>query len=1139
MTSTWKGKLTTDIEFRADQHSVLDEYFNGSGRVAVSAGAGTGKTTLLVEIIAESVLRLLEADPNHNPFDKILAVTFTVEAARQMKARVKQRLNKHFNSTTDKVLLNNISRWLENESWILTLDSLTRNLISEIAPDIGTNIISVIPDEYQIGKVKKEIFEELKASSAYLKDLELIESFSPFKSWTSDEELSRLLSDLFQKSRMYGLSVEEFKTNAINSFENDLYLKLKPPFSSSDIKKIYANVRPDTPPKTNSKYVDKSYEHNKRVMDSLMRVLTLYESHYDEKSMKNGWLSHDDARYWLIRYAEGKISSTNYRDEWLDTQKNRFKHILIDEFQDTSFAQCSLLRNFIGDKTNVFLIGDPKQAIYEWRGAEPDIFVDIINEISKNGPKKKIPFLNADAFKNYDLTSNYRSVECLIDMFNDIFGDNPDSIFKNVFYTGDRQIPHCNLVAETTLPSKKDPNQSHIHSYNTDCNSFIPKILSEIQSGSSDIYVRDKDEKGKPKWRKAKLGDCCILMQTRTRWPKLRPELIDNKINYVMLAEKGLFGRPEISIIIDILDWFANPHNKDSFIRILRSPIVGLSDRALRYLAYHNFSLYSVEKDTSKPTWFKTEASPLLNGLVKLKDDLRWLREGKKTTMIAEVLKYSHLDTILLTRTEGDQHFGNILALMDIISTWEDEELLSYNELLERLKYYRESAPDAYNMAVLADESDQDSVKIATVHATKGLEFPIVFVYYPQLDFRKQRNFVINFINKDPSFVKNQGNTIVFEQLKPEIKGHYEWEEFFCLDDLQTVCSGSKSCFYDSFQIEYFNEKWRLYYVALTRAKDHIFHTSVPIKSKCSESYSWQDVFLKWYSANLSNKCLSTYILSPSKAKTKPFLTPPSFDLSKYGVLKDNNSYYIPRVINPSHLYDLIFCPRRYQYAVLQQVSGGNTCTHDHDIEAAQLGTKIHRALELRDFSSAKENKEYIDYLSSIDEKTMVRSAVNDFLTSKFFKTYKLDKARTSKEIEILFTLPDSTASNMVLMKDQIDLLVETKDGIAIVDYKSVYPLGKTPWDVYMQKHYDYQLKSYALAVEKGLELKVSEALILYHDKKKKLWSTREVAFDNNNFEKEIQNHLKIKVVDGGLEKRTKPNFCKREFCEFFDVCNY
>ncbi|MDG6219629.1 MAG: hypothetical protein QCI00_09355, partial [Candidatus Thermoplasmatota archaeon] len=69
---TWKGKLITDIEFKDDQYPVLNEYFNGFGRVAVSAGAGTGKTTLLVEIIAESVVRLLEDDPEHNPFNKIM-----------------------------------------------------------------------------------------------------------------------------------------------------------------------------------------------------------------------------------------------------------------------------------------------------------------------------------------------------------------------------------------------------------------------------------------------------------------------------------------------------------------------------------------------------------------------------------------------------------------------------------------------------------------------------------------------------------------------------------------------------------------------------------------------------------------------------------------------------------------------------------------------------------------------------------------------------------------------------------------------------------------------------------------------------------------------------------------------------------
>jgi len=675
--------------------------------------------------------------------------------------------------------------------------------------------------------------------------------------------------------------------------------------------------------------------------------------------------------------------------------------------------------------------------------------------------------------------------------------------------------------------------EPHIHVYDEYCWNAIPKILEAIRDRRFLIHVRSKDANGDLRWKEAELGDCCILMQTRSKWPLLRKELINRKINYVMIAEKGLFQRPEISLIIDVLDWFANPHNKDSLIRILRSPITGLSERALRFLAYHNFSIHKALTDGEQPDWFEDEAGELLRNLVKLRDDLRWLREGRKTRMIEEIIRFAHLDVVLLTHPEGEQCLANLWTLLDIVSSWEQEELLPYNELVERLKYYREYGEDAYNMAVLADEEDKNSVKIATVHATKGLGFPIVFIFYPQSDlaYRWWRLTLSNM----KVFVKDQGEFILIRQVSPPGASSV-WENY--LRPQNTLDIPQPYALFDSFNTEDFSEKWRLYYVALTRAKDHIFQNKLPSKGNGEYRFCWQDVFLKWFRRNRTRKYLETVNLTWEEPSEEPNEAA-NFEHEAYDTLMEKCSSFTPRVINPSHLYDLLFCPRRYQYVVLQRVSGGESCIYRGDRETMRLGIRVHHALELRDFSSKTPNKEYEHYihtLEQVDERGAkeVNEMVKKFMNSDFYKNYRLNRARVKKEMEILLELKSTKNSQKVLMSDKIDLIIEGNGGVIIADYKTNYPTGDDPRADYERKHNRCQLQAYALALEKGLGMKVQEALILYYDGAE--WKLEQVGVNASKMEKAILDKLVIKVEDGGLEKKPKDDFCE-DHCEFSELC--
>ena len=715
-----------------------------------------------------------------------------------------------------------------------------------------------------------------------------------------------------------------------------------------------------------------------------------------------------------------------------------------------------------------------------------------------------------------------------------MFGENQNSIFKDEKFTGGYEIPHGNLVCETEIPSE-NVSEPHIHPMVGKDWEVIASELERIKNGTRTIFIRKKNKNnGKLEWHPAKLGDCCVLIQTRTKWEELRQELIQRNIKYVMIAEKGLFGRPEISLIIDILDWLGNPHNKDSLARILRSPLVGLSDRALRYIAYHDFYLDKAIEDKNKPDWFDEEARNLVQGLIDLRDDLRWSREGKKSEMIEKILRYSHLDTIILAHGEGDQALANIWYLQDIISSWEEEELLQYSELIERLKFFRESGTNAYNMAVLADDEDKDSVKIATVHATKGLEFPVVFLFYTKLDFVSQWS---NY-NNSRLFIKDFGEFISLQQINPPSTNYRDWEIYFSPDNAlkQPI---TRDGTFDTFNKEFYSEKWRLYYVALTRAKDHIYHSIEDLR----KSFNWLYQFRKWYEKHKKPISVDDEIRPEVPMKIDSFGEKSvQFNKSKYEKLAKLSKEFIPKIINPSHIYDLIFCPRRYQYAVLQEVKGGPHCQYGivTDYDSQGFGRRLHKALELRDFTKKKPNPNYINFIERIEEfdkneAKRIEKAVESFLNSDIFWDYKLGSRRSKKELEVLHSIQIPTLPIDITMKDKIDLIVENdKTSVYIIDYKTNYPVGNTIVDEFIKKHHIYQLAAYSRAIEKEFGLDVKEAFNVVYNPETEVWEKKSIV-EGIDIEEELLQVLPLEIIDGGLRKIPRKEFCPR--CEFKETC--
>jgi len=1129
------------------QENVLKNLFLQENNVIVSAGAGTGKTTTMVEAVTEAVLR--ENDHNRNPFEKILIVTFTVEAARQLQQKVLERLIDHLKEVDDsETEIDNIKRQVENESWILTLDKFTRKVLNQEMIEAGIGSIDEVTDDYDLHNVRNEVMTEIKNSS----DSELQKAVQFLQDWapktrfnrTEDNHWEAAIWNGLREGRQLSMSGKELMKEAWRSFKEDIFLGHNPKNGLDDEEK---NEIKNNLTGRNGEIEDSAlleiYNEYEDLLISFEKVFFEVEKKYDDKTKSEGKLTYDDVRYHILNHIENDNDGEEFR-------KNRFDYVFVDEFQDTSHAQCDLLRAFISDDTRVALIGDPRQSIYQWREADPNIFSQMVDQLDGENPlEKEIEKFGVSGFKKIDLDVNFRSNDSIVELTNNLFGDkNDSSIFKQDKYLGDINLPNNDLeTCEDRKKAKKDKERDTIHLHRSQHTSTedvardwareICRILSNIDEYEILEEIEDEDVS----WRNAELGDCWILMRSRGKWQYLKDQLTEHNIDYIFVNQKGLFEKsPSVQIIIDILNWIDNPHNFESLARIVRSPLLGLEDKTLRYIASKEFDLEWIEDED--PDFISDRDIDELKELVNLREDLRWKREDRKSELVESILQFSAFDVVSLTATEGRQELGNIRQFQQVIDDWENEELMSFQDFIDRINFYRDfGAEEAeFNFAPLAEQEEKDSVKITTVHSAKGLGYPIVFHYNPDrsisynllslsdndLDLiikRKSDPSDETFISIGLNYLENFEEEVYFNEDRSKIPWWSFRDANAKIESIENQFQNEVTNIFDEYRI--FNqwaEEWRLLYVALTRAEDHIF---LPFKESPGERYSWEKVYHEMDEKGL--------LLEDCNYEEHIDVGEIDFDVEELDLPDLNKKSlddYIPISVSISHLYDLIVCPRRYQYVQLQSVSGPSDCEGVSRPEGVIFGNGLHTALETSDLSEKEVNTDFVEKMT--DD---IEEAVEEFYNSDIYDKYKFGDREILTEEEISYPL--EVDDNDIILQGKIDCLMEGEEGLVVIDYKTA-----NPSNTYEKEHQKYQLLGYSYLLEKLYpEIGVSKAVLFYYNRRSKEWKDEEVSLELDRFEVELKDSLPVELDDEGLTIGDEPP-CKEdegeEYCsEVIRLC--
>ncbi len=494
------------------------------------------------------------------------------------------------------------------------------------------------------------------------------------------------------------------------------------------------------------------------------------------------------------------------RIEVVSSLRARYRNLLVDEFQDTDPIQSRIVWAVAGDdpQDRLFIVGDPKQSIYGFRNADVAMF---------QGAKRRMVGIDPEAGVHLDV--NFRSTRQVVDVVN--------QVFSRLMVDEDREYrfkyePMC-------LSAEKSPDVGSVElmlpgsSGSSTAGQVPARTLSEpemvatrvqaiVTEGMRLIYS-DKAGKRLSEGRRPEYGDVTILLRARTHLKMFEKALRDRNIPYQVHKGLGFFERQEVMDVYNILRFLADSSDDVSTYGMLRSPYFAFSDEELFFICRdRGFDLWSRLRKSAEQDIRSTMAVAMLDS---------W-RSRAGRMPIAELMQYiqvtSGISAVYSAQTNSAQLLANLDKLTSMLRNASDDGICMPHEAVEWME-------NAMELAKLEGEAPMESssinaVNIMTVHASKGLEFPIVIV--PELGAAARGS--TSSILFDDGF--GLGLTV--------LGGDYKLAKNAALSLIQ-IEEDEKDA----------EESKRLLYVAMTRARDHLI-LSGKIGSDKRTTINWMDL---------------------------------------------------------------------------------------------------------------------------------------------------------------------------------------------------------------------------------------------------------------------------------------------------------
>lgn len=994
--------------------------------IIVSAGAGSGKTAVLTERVLEKVKKGISVD-------NLLILTFTKMAAKEMKERIGDKLKKE-GLTSELAKLDTAD--------ITTFDAYALSVVKKyhyylnVSKDI--NIIDGSVITLYKRKILKDIFEELYEENNH-EFIDFIQEYCI----KDDKDIFEFILNINSKLDLK-TNKREYLDNYINTvydevkIDNDIdnYIKvilklisnindyleyiddddylaklydvISPLLSAKSYDDIKSNISIKLPILRGASDITREYRDKIKSTIDEIKKLTTYDS-YDD--IKRGILSTkgnakviidiikklDDITYnYKVKYNSYEYSDISalaiklVRDnkEIREEIKNNLNEILIDEYQDTNDVQEEFI-SYISNN-NVYMVGDIKQSIYRFRNANPYIFKNKYDTYSNNIGGIKI-----------DLNKNFRSREEVINNINLLFDRIMDNDIGGADYSLSHRMIYGNLMYKGDGDNKEDNNFS-VYNYlndttfkNNEVEAFIiaDDIKNKINSG---YRAFGKDTNGV---RKIKYSDFAILLDSSKSFDLYKKILEYNGIPTSIVksvnltdGEVVLVIKNIISFIIKINDNKIDNEFKKLFISIGRSFLFNTDDNVLfDYFLNNNFKDSDIYKISYNIT--KRLDTISLEEIIDLIVD-----------------NFDFYNKLFLL---GDYN-ANILRIQKLKEITNSLINLDY-DIYDYQKYLDDIISNNLKLEYSVNDNSTDTVKIMTIHASKGLEFGVC--YYGELYNRFNNSDAISKYSYD-----NKYGIIL------------PYKDKFLYNTIYHNLS------YRDYVMENISERIRLFYVALTRAKEKMIFI-LPSNTK-EDNKSIGDIIDNSIRGKYNSFASIMYSLESITKDYYKNIDINDINLSKdYNMISNNNYKEHLKLINDKIEVNTTCIPSSIKENKTFSKKDIHIVTKEEE-DKLLYGRLIHELFECTDFNN-------LDNLSDNNKKIIER----------FLEKVDISHANIYKEYEFIYDENNTTYHGI------IDLMLEYQDNIKIIDYK----LKNINDDAYIK-----QLNGYKDYIEKLFNKKTS-----------------------------------------------------------------
>lgn len=792
------GPSVTAIRLNDDQRRAAEHL---AGRLLISAGAGSGKTRVLTERSTNAVAGLSVDGWTAIGIDELLAITFTEKAAGELAERLRAALRRAGRAGDAQRV---------DAAWISTIHGMCSRILRASALEAEIDPGFTVLDAVDEGALKQRAFEEAAFAALegdrHAEWLFSVYGFSAVASVTmclaaslrtAGKRATELrITDGGSSSRLLEEAVNFFEAKAAALHQEDgpaaechctscsstaenLRAMGEDGLDEVELAEaLWRALAMHTVPALSrgvSEHVDEIKVTRAELattaagimtaslLKALLRLTDDYLRRFAELKQARGGFDFDDLQIEGLRYLNSEAGA-----EWSD----RFRLTMVDEFQDTDALQLALVERLSGQ--NLCTVGDERQSIYGFRGANVSVYREHRRSMIERGAEDVV------------LGVNYRSHEQVLRFVNRLFGSPSMFAQELVVLEHGRDEPEPPVVDDAThrvevLVANKDDRPRFA-------------LADAIARRFSTLHV----EQGVP------LGDMVILLRSYTQADTYADALRARGLDVMVVGGSRFFERPEVAAARALVRLIANGRDEDALGDVLCSDLCRLSDDGLLGLRQ------AVDSGSAEGLWdalCRAELGPADSVRAeRLRAAVHNARDRLGRSSLAELLMRAFEETGMDARLmagglAGGQAYANLLKFVRLAASFEQRGhggAAAFAAYLDAKEQFGDYEPPA---ALVRDGSD--AVRIMSIHASKGLEFPVVAV--PELDSSGR---------SDTEFAVWDTDQMVISAQLPSVWGKDELRRPSTFSQLRETARVAES-----------EETKRLLYVAFTRAEEVLILT--------------------------------------------------------------------------------------------------------------------------------------------------------------------------------------------------------------------------------------------------------------------------------------------------------------------------